>query len=925
MYLDPNDMPEDPSSSLGYVKVGGHPAFVYVGNLSTWVGNYGDERDGEGVANVPIDLDMPHLLAQLQGNNTQVPMLADCSWPGWGYGAPTVLIPATEVTAPTSITSTIAGNYVPSTPATTTQSQTQGEASRSTGTLFTVGNFPSPLDPTVLRVPSDATTRSVEATSPAQSPSEAASQPFVTSLSTQNPPEALSSEPVNLPSAASSAGPASTLQNKIDSAQSSSTADIGSLIAGVFGAPAQPAATPSTTLPASASPEAVSQVSQQDQATDDTLFTAANTLGVKPTTAINGATNNAQQGPAQTQQSDSTVKADDSDGGVSATSNTPVAGAAPATASQEAQQPQTTNVVVSGSVQAALSVPISSAGATETSGQPSLQTQTIPQPAATANNIPAQSPVTQQPGSNLAIIGGTTVSFLAASPTSEGSQDATPQSGHTQGSQVAIPVTAIVSGSVLTSWAVPVSSASPDTGSSIEGQTQPKQQPESNIAVIGGTTFSFLATSLANVGSEGTLPIEQSTQQPQPVAVTALVSGSIVTSYGVPLQSTSPGLGSAQTQSYQQPETDLAVIGGTTVSFLTASPSPSAGGRSQGPQPIAITALVSGSVVTSYAVALSSGTGDNLIANGQTQLSPPPEATFAVIGGTTVSFLTASSSPSAAGQSQGSQPEAVTAIVGGSIVTSWAVPVSSANSGDITDGQTQSLAQAELITTTIDGAVVTAWTVPAQTASPINDSPSNGQAQSLPSVQLITTTISGKAVTAWSIPSISGPAGNSPTQTLPQAELITTTISGHAVTAWIIPPSPSGHAQTPQLLQPSLITTTISGSVATVWSFPTAAGDASPSQPAAALISAIEGVVSQASELSSPGESPSSGSTRRLGTGASTATGNSGSNVLGSTTTQTGTSAIRPAAASSSTSGAGWVNVPWGGILAGCLVALVVV
>ena len=989
----------------------GTPAVPYYGNLSQWTAqkNFNQFWSEMDVTMPPL----PTILAQYPAYSSQFSLhpLQSCSYNTSGAGAPTVLVSASEITAPVPITSTIAGNFVPSTssadsvPAQVTFGsaavtaiasdssavQTGPAATLVISTVTTNGllqtissrltdiHAPSALEPTEELLPTQATSQSLVSsiTSASDSsvianfptisrgtntvtldgilttitatgtgtvtnnmfaptaletteellPTKATSQPLVTSTSAQNPPEALTAEGVNLPSATDSAGQASTSQNDDDSVQPPSTPNLGSLIAGGLGVTkVQPATAPSTTLQASELPEVVSQGSQESQAIGNTPFTAANTLEVVPSTATNGATS----------------------------FNTPGAATAPAEASQEAQQPQATESIISGSALTTSSVPVSSAGAKDGSAAPTPQIETTPQPDATSNNIPAadsvvpgRSPATQQPDTTLAVIGGITVSFLAAPPASPNSQGVSPQSGQIQGSEVATPVTAIVSGSILTSWAVPVSSASPDSGSPAEGQTQPQQQPESNVAVFGGTTLSFLTSPPASVGSEGTFLAGEPTQKPQPVAVTALVSGSIVTSWALPLLSTSVGLGSpagSQTQSNRQPEPNLAVIGGTTVSFLTALPSSSAGAQPQGSQPTAITALVSGSVVTSYAVALPSGSpGDNAIVTGRTQPSSQPSSqpkvTFAVIGGTTVSFLTAAPSPSAADQNLGPRPEAITAIVDGSVVTSWAVPLPSANPGGSTGDQTQPLPQAELITTTIGGAVVTAWTIPSPTASPANDSPSNAQARPLPSAQLVTTTIDGKVVTAWSIPPVEGPGGTTQTQeALPKAELITTTIGGHAVTAWPIPPdeTPGGNAQTPQLLQPSLITTTISGTVVTAWSFPPDTEQASPTQPVAALMSAIEAVAYASNDASGAptnaittfGDNAlPSGSTEQSDTSATSAVGGSGSGRLTSPSTQTQTSTpvrVSPAAASSSKSGAGWVNVPYAGVLASfCFVVFV--
>ncbi|GAB7342000.1 hypothetical protein MBLNU457_g0293t2 [Dothideomycetes sp. NU457] len=929
MYTYPSSLSPFSFSEMSTVSLSGTPAIVFDGDLSLFtLAPY--FTSGQILSENTVLLPpLPSILAQYPAYSSQFPMvpLQSCSYISTGFGAPTVLVSASEITVPVSITSTIAGNFVPSTSSADSNSVTS-EAPAVTAAASASSNDKTP---TITRGTNTITLdRTLTTITNTNSDQVTVVGEFPSPLTPTH--ELLPTKPMSSSLAASTSAPllvTSVSQNDDKSVQPSSTPNMGSLIAGgLSAAQAQPAVAPSTTVEASESPEVVSQGSQESQATSDTPFTAANTLRVEPSNVNNDASNNTEQGIATTHQPDSTVQGFESTG-VSTSIYTPATNTAPAVLSQEAQKPQATDAIVSGNVLTTLSVPISSAGAKENSEVATSQIGITSQAEATANNIPAadsvvpgQDQATQQPEPTLAVIGGTTVSFLATPPASPSPQGVSPQSGQIQGSEVAIPVTAIVSGSVLTSWAVPVSSASPESD-----QTQPIQQPESNIAVVGGTTFSFLTTPLASIGSEGAFLAGEPTQQLQPVAVTALVSGSIVTSYGVPLPSTSPGLGSGQPQSYQQSESNLAVIGGTTVSFFTAPPSASEGGQVQGPQPIAITALVSGSVVTSYAVALPSGrAGDSSVVGGQAQPSSQLEATFAVIGGTTVSFLPTTPSPIAAGQTQGSQPEAITAIVGGSIVTSWAIPVSSASLGDAIGGQTQSLARAELVTTDIGGAVVTAWSLPSPAANYANDSPSYGESQLLPSAQLVTTTINGHVVTAWSIPPTQGSSGSYQGQeAAPQAELITTTISGTPVTAWSIPPNetPGASSQTPQLLQPSLITTTIGGTVVTAWSFPPASGQPQATQPAAALISAIEGVARQSSQVGASGaltetitasreNALSSGGISQSGTGATATTG-----TLGSSTQ------VRPAAASSSKSGAGQVYVSWGVLTGFCLMALV--
>jgi len=400
--------------------------------------------------------------------------------------------------------------------------------------------------------------------------------------------------------------------------------------------------------------------------------------------------------------------------------------------------------------------------------------------------------------------------------------------------------TATLNGVLATFLALPDLPPNTEILSSSPASAVPAQtgaaQPQPTFAVLAGTTISFLASPPVSTGSDGASAQAQEGQQPTPI--TALVSGSIVTSWAVPLPSAASGPNSPsedETQSDQQPESNVGPGGNSQTQLL--------------PQAQLITTTISGTAVTAWSIPPNGTPG----VNTQTQSSQRPEPTnLAVFGGTTASFLTASPTTlSAGGQAQGPQPIAITALVSGSFAASWAVPLASA-----TD----------------------------------SDSPASSQ-----------------------------------TRLLPQAELITTTISGTAVIAWSIPPneSPGGDAQT---------------------------------QAAAALISAIEGVASQASTAvsgsnaitnlrdnpSSSGtgasssnaittlrdDPSSSGTSDQSGFSVTTAIGSQGSSVSDSTMTQVGSSAqISPAVASSSTSGAGagWVNVPWGTVLAGCWFALVVV
>ena len=70
-------------------------SFAYNGNISQWLN---PSYVNNGLNNVSLDLDLPLLLAQHSAYLSQYPMLASCRFGSTGLGAPTILVPAVEVT-----------------------------------------------------------------------------------------------------------------------------------------------------------------------------------------------------------------------------------------------------------------------------------------------------------------------------------------------------------------------------------------------------------------------------------------------------------------------------------------------------------------------------------------------------------------------------------------------------------------------------------------------------------------------------------------------------------------------------------------------------------------------------------------------------------------------------------------------------------
>ncbi|GAB7341998.1 hypothetical protein MBLNU457_g0292t1 [Dothideomycetes sp. NU457] len=691
---------EDGGGTDGWLHLNGSAAFPFNGDSSEWHSNTGVDQDG---VIVNISMNVPLSLAALPAFYSQYPMLASCSFQSVGAGAPTVLIPATEMTAPVSITLTKAGNYVPQTSATTTQIDTQGGASSALNSPATddtpTTDTGSAASSVLILMPSALSPTAVELI-----PNKATTQPLATST-----PADISLVAANVPSLTESASQPSTADNDNTQISPSDTPNLGSIIAGVLGVTqAQPSPSPAALPSATVSP-----TSAQGQGLNDQPVSSADVVSPQsqPVPAVTSSPSDTQPGDAGINDITNTESAH-----YQADSTAIIGGTTVLiynTDSEDGPQP----------TKALIGLPASQAGAQEI--QQSTQFTT------TINGSPTTMPFVPD--------------ISATAPEAQSSP-----------TDLALPVqaeapslsTAALNGVLTTFLAMPVpppntEAQSPSSAPAAPAQTGAAQpQPQPMFAVIGGTTMSFLAATPTGTAIEGASGQGQGGQQQQPVPITALVSGSLVTSWAVPL----PSAGSAETlstedETQQQLEANLAVMDGTTVSFLTAPPSSteseSASEQDQGGQQrpaVPITALVSGSLVTSWAIPLPSAPPGNSppTEDGTQQQSEP---NLAVVSGTTFSILTAPPSTQSAGsQAQNPQLIPITALVSGSLVTSWAVPLPSATSGSSINSQTRLVVpQAQLITTTISGTAVTAWSIPPPTP---NETP-GGTAQTQPAAALI--------------------------------------------------------------------------------------------------------------------------------------------------------------------------------------------
>ena len=94
--FDP-DVPEEGDDSI---LIKGSPALVYTGHLTDWLSVGGVGGSGESQIDLPYNLSQ--MLQDIPGIKSQLANFSSVSVFGVGFGAPTVLISAAEVTAPSS-------------------------------------------------------------------------------------------------------------------------------------------------------------------------------------------------------------------------------------------------------------------------------------------------------------------------------------------------------------------------------------------------------------------------------------------------------------------------------------------------------------------------------------------------------------------------------------------------------------------------------------------------------------------------------------------------------------------------------------------------------------------------------------------------------------------------------------------------------
>jgi len=505
-----------------YLYLTAKPAIAFEGNLSEWLDPVNIDYF-EGQADIPMHFDLAQSLVQYPAYSTQYSILGSCGFVSTGIGAPSILIPATEITVPVSTTTTIADNFVPPTPA-------EGGASLSA-------------------IASDGNNRG----------------------------------------------------------QILSTPNLGSIIAGVLDVTkAQPTSTASAFPETAGSSASINQESHGNRVISNSPFTSAYTLNVKTTLTANDAPPPA----AATEQSESSTYAVIGFDSTGVVSSTHLQGATTAAADRVggSQQPQGTTGAVDGSTLLALSV----------ASSPSFGY--VSKPTLTVANAYQSTLVT-------ATIHGAITNYATQNPVSKLLEVISIPSSELGGVDLQLPqpwpVTDTFDKLGTTEWADPVSQAAPQVQatavivssvqiapvsqqgatilfnpvatSTLLGQVSAFQQPKATLTVIEGTILSFLASSPPSSGSGE----EQTQTAPKPIPITALVSGSIVTSWAVPLSSASSGdLSSAEDQTHQQSQA----------------------------QPFATT--ISNTVMTAWSIPVPSEISDfgSLSIEGQSQVTPQPSA-----------------------------------------------------------------------------------------------------------------------------------------------------------------------------------------------------------------------------------------------------------------------------------------------------------
>ena len=103
--FDPG-VPEEGDDSI---LIKGSPAFVYTGNLTHWLSVVGE--DGSGQSQIDMPYNLSQMLQDIPVIKSQLANFSSVSVFGVGFGAPTVLISAAEVTAPSSTIVRMPGTF----------------------------------------------------------------------------------------------------------------------------------------------------------------------------------------------------------------------------------------------------------------------------------------------------------------------------------------------------------------------------------------------------------------------------------------------------------------------------------------------------------------------------------------------------------------------------------------------------------------------------------------------------------------------------------------------------------------------------------------------------------------------------------------------------------------------------------------------
>jgi len=197
--FDPNvgfgsDGPIAIDGNIDYLRLNASPAFIYTGNLSNWVVEVNDI--GAGESNIQFPPDFPKILQDVPALRSQFADFSSITIPTVWLGAPTALVSAAEVTAPSSTVIRMPGNYPTSgaeqlTPSTTTSVAVQTSGSEAGWTTYPTSTITQEQTPTTLQSDIASATLDVASIQP-DSTSSTSSLTFLT-----NTPPALTNTAVS--------------------------------------------------------------------------------------------------------------------------------------------------------------------------------------------------------------------------------------------------------------------------------------------------------------------------------------------------------------------------------------------------------------------------------------------------------------------------------------------------------------------------------------------------------------------------------------------------------------------------------------------------------------------------------------------------------------------------------------------------------